>query len=698
VQLDVRGWTTLAQRTFYLVAGWAEITGTRDLWTRRAETFGNAFSPLWNTENFDFTTKAAADEFGAFTEGCLTLKESLTYEVDLSTISIDEEFTLESVAFAHAINLRGGGAVSDHQGSGVAAGLRDPLGIGGTTVVFNGLEPTNRPDAAPPNETPSAPVACLPGPGPDPASGVIQFSTASFTNDEYADVRPIVAVTRTGGSRGAVTATFTTSDGTATGGQDYTPVNNTVFFADGDSEPRTVRVDLVPDSVIEVDETVILALSQPGGCAALGTQSTAVLTIQDDDLPAPTGLPGALDATFGSQGTARADAFGGDRSAMALQSDGKIVMVGGTTVDFILARFNADGTLDTSFDADGKVTTDMVSGVQEEALGVAIQADGKIIVVGYAGVLTVPPAPSQFPNFALARYNADGSLDASFGVGGKVVSGAVGQAYAVAIQPDGKIVVAGDFTLRAQSGGDFSDFTLARYNPNGTLDASFNGDGTVGTDIAGVTNAARNIVLQPNGAIVVSGKPLGSQAGFDHTDVVRYTAGGSLDTSFGVGGKLALPGKELEGGLALQSDGKLVLVGRVDTSVAPAVPGTVTEFALMRLNADGSPDAAFGDAGTAHTAIEPGQRDSANAVALQADGRIVVAGSSSNVNRDFAVARYNANGTLDTTFANQGKLTIDFLGFTDIADSVAIQPDGKIVLGGLSRGNVDGYGVARVLP
>jgi serralysin len=198
--------------------------------------------------------------------------------------------------------------------------------------------------------------------------------------------------------------------------------------------------------------------------------------------------------------------------------------------------------------------------------------------------------------------------------------------------------------------------------------------------------------------IVVSGKPLGSQAGFDHTDVVRYTAGGSLDTSFGVGGKLALPGKELEGGLALQSDGKLVLVGRVDTSVAPAVPGTVTEFALMRLNADGSPDAAFGDAGTAHTAIEPGQRDSANAVALQADGRIVVAGSSSNVNRDFAVARYNANGTLDTTFANQGKLTIDFLGFTDIADSVAIQPDGKIVLGGLSRGNVDGYGVARVLP
>ena len=115
----------------------------------------------------------------------------------------------------------------------------------------------------------------------------------------------------------------------------------------------------------------------------------------------------------------------------------------------------------------------------------------------------------------------------------------------------------------------------------------------------------------------------------------------------------------------------------------------------MRLNANGSPDEAFG---TVSTAISDGERDSAKAVALQSDGKIVVAGQTSNSNVDFAVVRYNTDGTVDTTFGNEGTLTIDFFGFTDIAESVMVQTDGRIVLGGLARDNVDGYGVARVLP
>jgi uncharacterized delta-60 repeat protein len=556
-------------------------------------------------------------------------------------------------------------------------------------MVFAGLEPTNQPDQELPIQAPIAAASCLPGPGPDPASGVLQFSAASFTIDEYPGTLPTVSVTRTGGSKGEVTATFMTADGTAKDGADYTAVNTTVFFGDGQAEPRFVRIPIVPDQVVEPDKTMNLTLSQPGGCAALGAQSTAVLNILDDDRPPPTSLPGALDASFGNAGKASMAAFGGDRSAMALQPDGKIVMVGGTFTDFILARFKADGIPDASFDADGQVTTDMVSAEQEEALGVAIQPDGKIVVVGYTGT----PGPGGPSNFALARYNANGSLDTSFGLAGKVVSGVVGSAYAVALQPDGKIVVVGDIQL--SSGADFSDFVIARYNANGTLDTSFSSDGRITTDIGGGTNTARNLVLQPNGAILVSGEPFGSFTGSDHTDVVRYDSTGGLDPSFGVGGVFTLSGARLGEGLALQGDGKLVLVGSVDVGIASAVS---TQFAVRRLNPDGSPDNAFGSAGAVSTAFTD-QGDSAFAVTLQGDGKIVVAGrSSSQANSNFALARYDSDGALDTGFANAGKLTVDFFGFTDFAESVVVQADGKIVLGGLARTNVDGYGVARINP
>lgn len=132
-----------------------------------------------------------------------------------------------------------------------------------------------------------SPAPCVPGPGPDPAAGVLQFSAAGYTLAE-ANSTPTITVTRTGGSSGAVTATFTTSDGSAIAGTDYTPVTASVFFADGDAVPRVVEVSIIQDLVsAEPDKTVNLTLSQPGGCAALGQQTTAVLTIRDDDVPPP---------------------------------------------------------------------------------------------------------------------------------------------------------------------------------------------------------------------------------------------------------------------------------------------------------------------------------------------------------------------------------------------------------------------------
>jgi uncharacterized delta-60 repeat protein len=371
-------------------------------------------------------------------------------------------------------------------------------------------------------------------------------------------------------------------------------------------------------------------------------------------------------------------------------------MVGGTFVDFILARFNADGSVDRSFGIDGKVTTDMGSGLrQEEALAVAVQSDGKIVVVGQAAIDATPPAPDLPSTFAIARYNRDGSLDTGFGTGGRVSGNVNGIARAVAIQPDGKIVLAGDFELELSNGVFVSDFVVARFNANGSLDLPFgtSGTGQVATDIGGAANSGRNLVLQPNDAIVVSGTPQCSQPGCEHTDVVRYNANGTLDASFGSGGKLTLAGVDVGQGLVRQADGKLVLVGTVVQPVAPAT----ARFVLMRRNADGSPDTGFGTAGTASTALS--ENAAANAIALQADGKLVVVGTRAfSANPNFIVARYHSDGTLDAGFANAGALSIDFFGFEDIGENVLVQPDGRIVVGGQARNVVDGYGVARINP
>ena len=401
---------------------------------------------------------------------------------------------------------------------------------------------------------------------------------------------------------------------------------------------------------------------------------------------------GALDPTFADAGKV-STAFGGDNTAMALQADGKIVMVGGSSTDFLLARYNANGNLDAGFGSAGTVTTDIAAG-QDEAHGVAIQSDGKIVVAGQAVVGRTANNLFNF-DFAVARYNADGSLDTSFGAGGKVTTDFNGQtdrAFAVAIQGDGKIVVVGSAGFSSPTGGG-TDFAVARYNPNGTLDTSFGSGGKVTSDIGGATDIARNVVLQGNGAILVSGQlTLGSSASLDHAGLARYDANGNPDGSFGNGGKLTLANLALGEALALQADGPILVAGS-----APV--GASSLFALMRLDANGSADSGFGAAGLVTAAFST-QDDFGRAVAVQADGRIVVAGQSSNrSNADFAVARFSANGAPDASFGSAGKLTIDFFGSFDGAENVVVQPDGKIVLGGFARnGTRTGYGLARVLP
>jgi uncharacterized delta-60 repeat protein len=601
--------------------------------------------------------------------------------IDLSSIRTGQAFIVRVVTHARTFD-RANGTVSGigaEFATAAHAFLRDPVVVDGTTVVTQGLTQVDTPIPAPdPGDAPVTPAPCTPGPAPDPAAGTIQFERASYVQNEGAAFSEI-KITRLGGTRGEVSATLRTSNGTAIEGVDYSPINSSVFFGDGDDAPRTVPVPIIQDTEArEPDKTLTITLSQPGGCAALGDQSTTELIIRDDDrgLSAPSGL----DPTFDADGKATLAAFGGDRSAMAVQPDGKIVMVGGTFVDLVMARFNADGTLDRTFGVDGRVTTNLVTGEQEEALGVAIQPDGKIVVVGYTGQAVGPSV------IALARYTANGALDTTFGTSGIVVTNLVGRAFAVALEPgsDPKIVIAGDNPTA-------EDFVVARFNSDGTPDGTFGGVGHVVTDVGGAGDTATNIVLQPDGAILVSG---GNSVGLSNSALARYLPNGSLDASFGNGGRLPLPGRRLGEGLALQSDGKIILAGDADgaTLAAPV-------FALMRLEPNGNIDPSFGGGGLITTAITT-QGDEAFALALQADNRIVAAGrSNAQTNSNFAIARYLATGELDPAFGNgDGFMTVDFFGFTDIAESVAIDSVGRIVVGGLARDDVDGYGVARINP
>lgn len=679
---------TFPRDYFYYAGAKASVRGREQLFTPSAQDESFSRTPLWTMDQFDFTTTDISYNLTAGGNPCfgklatLELKRPRKYVIDLSSIEIDEAFTVRIDTYAETDNRRGG-PKGDCESSYARAYLRDPLEIGGGTLTFSGLEPTNVVIPEPPTHPLIEPAPCVSGPNPNPAAGVLQFDAASYTLDESASAAQSVMVTRSSGSSGAVTATFATSDGTAVAGTDYTPLQTTVFFADGDAGQRLVSVPIIPNTVrANADKTLNLTLSQPGGCAALGSQTTAVLTIRDDEPPLPSSS--LLDPSFGRGGKVTTEGFGGDDSAMALQPDGKIVMVGGSTDAFMLARYNTDGSLDSSFGTGGKVTTDLIPGgiVQEVANGVAIQPDGKIVVIGHTR--------SGLPfSFALARYNPGGSLDTSFGVGGKVTTGVSGRAFAVALQSDGKIVVAGDDTVS-------EDFRLARYTSTGTLDAGFGTAGQVTTDLGGRVNVARNLVLLPDGDLLVSGDPFGSSGtSLEHTDLARYNADGSPDPSFGTGGKLTLGGQRVGRGLVRQPDGKLVLVGSLSSGSGTTA---TTDFALMRLNADGGLDTTFGNAGSVSTDVTAGQPDSANAVALQPGGRILVAGITKNINPDFAAARYNPDGTLDSSFANSGKLTLDFFGNTDSAENVAVRPDGRVVLGGLARNVVDGYGLAQVNP
>ena len=390
-------------------------------------------------------------------------------------------------------------------------------------------------------------------------------------------------------------------------------------------------------------------------------------------------VPAGLDPTFGTGGKVVTPIGSGDDNAysMAIQPDGRIVMAGrsnnGSVFDFAVARYNINGTLDTTFHGTGKATTPIGGG--GTAFAVAVQADGRIVAAGRTNNGTNA-------DFAVIRYNTDGSLDFTFNGTGKVTT-PIGSGDdigdSVAIQADGRIVLAG-----YSFNGVDQDIALVRYNTDGTLDTTFNGTGKVTTPIGTIHDQAFAVAIQTDGRIVVSGQSADPVQGSQFA-VVRYNTNGTLDTTFNGTGAVVTPVGSHESvawTVAIQSDGRIVAGGLSNN-------GTDFDLALARYNTNGTLDTTFNGSGILISPFGSGD-DQAWSVKVQTDGRILAGGFSSNASGpDFALARFNSDGTPDTTFNGTGKVVTPIGSGDDTARAVGIEPDGRIVLAGFSSNGLN---------
>jgi uncharacterized delta-60 repeat protein len=378
---------------------------------------------------------------------------------------------------------------------------------------------------------------------------------------------------------------------------------------------------------------------------------------------------GSLDPTFGSNGIATTP--GTSFAAAALQSNGKIVAVGAGSNGPTVLRYDTNGALDSTFGTGGQVTLN--NNDSGSAFAVAIQSDGKILVA----------APDQ-AQLAMFRLNTNGSLDTSFGSKGVatidstslLLTPAIGT---IATPPGGKILVVAQST-------SFGGEVFARLLSNGTPDSSFGTNGA-----AALVASAQMLALQPSGKILVLAEM------FTQGAVSRYQANGSLDATFGGSGQAA--GFGTGGAMAVvDSNSKFIVAGSLVTP--PLTPPVNTAgFLLVRYTSNGNLDTAFGRNGVTTTPFPGNQFSAAAAVALQSSGDIVAGGStaaSSNDPRisDFALARYTAAGTLDTTFGANGLVTTTIGSSGSAINTLLIQTDGKILAFGNSSA---GTTIARYL-
>ena len=406
----------------------------------------------------------------------------------------------------------------------------------------------------------------------------------------------------------------------------------------------------------------------------------------------PTAIQAAgthLDTSFygsGKRNFSFADMSSEDAYAVAIQPDGKILIAGRTNVnggwDFAIARLREDGAPDSTFDGDGLLTIDF-NGSVDTAYAIAIQPDGKIIVVGESLAL------GGTSNFAIARITDLGVLDSTFDVDGRArfdFQGENDAAHGVALQSDGKIILAG------YAGMGSRDWALIRLSDTGMLDASFGNNGRVTTDFNSVNDDARSVVVLPDNKIVVAGTVSLPQGTSDFA-LVRYTSGGVPDNSFQKGGKMMidLAGNSTDTVKSLKKteDGKLVIGGEAQGSDYPML-------ALVRCSTDGVLDNTFDGDGKVVISFNRQGNNYMGGLAVNGEGEIAVAARIDgwSMTSGFNVIRFRSNGKVDSRFGAGGRVNTLFGLGEKVAYDVAFQTDGKIVAVGTVRGYSD-FGVAR---
>jgi uncharacterized delta-60 repeat protein len=401
--------------------------------------------------------------------------------------------------------------------------------------------------------------------------------------------------------------------------------------------------------------------------------------------------PGAIDVTFGGGGALRTN-LGGTYDwayATAVQPDGRILAAGVSnangTHDFALARYTTTQTLDSTFGDGGVVLTDFGKSY-DWAYALALQPDGKIVVAGVSDV-------SGSKDFALARFHPNGSLDKDFGKGGLVTQGmrslTADIIRGIAIQPDGKIVAGGSSFEDVVTVGPNSDFMMARYLPDGSNDLSFGIGGVMATDFGRSSfDQPHALALQPDGKVVLGGYTNdgdgpGVLFGADQLALARYTSNGMLDPTFGQGGTVVFDGGSLDErilALVITPDGGLLAGGYVNGEKR-------SDLLLAKLRPDGSLLSGFGTTEKGISINDLGTHsERVSSLVVQPDGKVVAGGQTAVANNaDFAVFRYAADGAFDEAFGQAGVASFDFDGREDRVQAVALQDDGKILAVGHSE-------------
>lgn len=434
----------------------------------------------------------------------------------------------------------------------------------------------------------------------------------------------------------------------------------------------------------------VRAPRRPGRGAGVVAVLSALLAVAGGGRRADAaGASGILDSGFGNAGVKvfSLGSLADSARAVALQPDGKILVAGSATAgpvgndDFTVVRLQPDGSFDTGFGGSGRVTLPVLATL-DRAVAMALQADGKILLAGFA-------RGGGLDATAVVRLQPDGSVDPEFGSLGRVVS-EIGvsdsRAQAVAVQPDGGILVAGWARNEANR-----DVFVARYLPDGTLDPAFGIGGVAQPRVGPGNDEAYGLALEADGDIVVVGQS--ADGGLKDLMAARLGSDGSLDTGFAANGVVRVRfrnGDSIAQAAAIDPIGRILVVGR-------ARVGNIFRLAVVRLLSDGGLDASLASAGRLTTPI--GSYSEARAVAAFPDRRFAVVGMSRNAgNEDAVVVRYDEDGSLDTHFAGTGAVLVPTGGGPDLGTGVAIQPDRRIVVAGTTRrGNDDDFFVARYL-